>query len=293
MRAGPKLIELIKEHKVSLADIHTGGSDSDEIIILKRPKRGFWDGGGKPIPYEDNVTTRRYRQELQAINEWLAKADIRFDATAYDESVNAQARRLYRYFSNASFESGGRLYRGFWQTLPKQVRLRGITIEGEPVIGLDYAQLNPSLAYHVAKAEPPAADAYKLPGLEAYREGVKKLFNAMLFSRVERFPKGTKALFPTKVKCKDVTAAILKLHQRLKGVLASQDAGHRLMFLESEIMMGVLRRCRKRNIVALPVYDCVVVKASAERSVRTIMRQEFKAVTGFEPVVRDDRPRSG
>jgi hypothetical protein len=63
------------------------------------------------------------------------------------------------------------------------------------------------------------------------------------------------------------------------------------MFLESEIMMGVLRRCRKRNIVALPVYDCVVVKASVERSVRTIMRQEFKAVTGFDPVVRVDRPR--
>ena len=87
MRPGAKLIELIEEHKVTLGDLQSS-SDTEEIIILKRPKRGFWDGGGKPIPYKDNASTRRYREELRDINDWLAKADIRFDASTYEKPVD-------------------------------------------------------------------------------------------------------------------------------------------------------------------------------------------------------------
>ena len=72
----------------------------------------------------------------------------------------------------------------------------------------------------------------------------------------------------------------------LRGVLSSPETGHHLQFLESEIMMRVLRQCQKRNIVALPVFDCVVVKASAEGVVREIMRREFKAVAGLEVIVK-------
>ena len=90
------------------------------------------------------------------------------------------------------FDSGGRLFGAFWENLPKDVRLRGINIEGEHVIGLDYSQLNPLLAYSLAKAQPPSGDAYTPPGLEDCRDGVKKVFNAMLFDHKPRnkFPRG-------------------------------------------------------------------------------------------------------
>ena len=65
-------------------------------------------------------------------------------------------------------------------------------------------------------------------------------------------------------------------------------------------MMRVLRCCHERNIVALPVFDCVVFKASAEAAVREIMQREFKAVAGLSiPVKRelsepvDDNERTG
>jgi hypothetical protein len=167
------------------------------------------------------------------------------------------------------------------------VRLQGIRIDGEPVVGLDYSQLNPLLAYHVAEADPPAEDAYTLPGLEQHRDGVKKVFNAMLFKNpVVKFPKGARALFPRKVKCEAVTEVILMRHPMLKGVLSYPETGHQLQFLESEIMLGVLRSCQGRNIVALPVFDCVVVKASAEGVVREIMLREFKAVAGLDVTVK-------
>ncbi len=150
----------------------------------------------------------------------------------------------------------------------------------------------PLLTYYIAEAEP-SGDAYTLPGLEKYREGVKRVFNAMLFkSPVKQFPKGARKLFPRPVKCEEVTAAILERHPKLKGVLSSYEIGHQFQFIESEIMMGVLRKCLESNIVALPVFDCAVVKSSAEEAVSQIMRQEFKAVTGLSVTIKRELPRS-
>ena len=284
IKAGPKLIALIEEHKVALGDF--SGHYDEEVIILSRPRRDYWDEGER-IDYKDTATTHRFRQELRAINEWLGHADITFDAAACDHPVDVQARQLRRQFTLGRFDRGGRLFGGFWINLPKPVRLQAIRIDGEEVAGLDYSALNPRLAYYLAEADPPPGDAYTLPGLEQSRDGVKKVFNAMLFKHpVTQFPKGVRALFPRKVKCGDVTDAILQRHPTLKGVLSSEESGHQLQFIESEIMMGVLRKCLERNIVALPIFDCVIVKSSAEETVKEIMKGEFKAATGLNNEVK-------
>ena len=284
VRAGPKLVALIEEHKVTLEDF--SGHYDQEVIILSRPKRGYGDEGAH-IDYEDNATTHRFRKELRAINEWLDKADITFDAAAFDKPVDVQARQLRRQFTLGRFDRGGRLFGGFWISLPKSVRLQGIRFEGEAAAGLDYSALNPVLAYHVADAEPPPGDPYTLPGLEQSRDGVKRVFNAMLFKHpITQFPKGARVLFPRKVKCGEVRDAILARHPMLKGVLSSEETGHQLQFLESEIMTAVLQKCQKLNIVALPIFDCVVVKASAEKTVTEIMKGEFEATTGLNISVK-------
>jgi hypothetical protein len=229
---------------------------------------------------------------LRVINEWLDKAHITFDAAAFDKPVNVQVRQLRRQFTLGRFDRGGRLFGGFWISLPKAVRLQGIRIEGEEVAGLDYSALNPVLAYQVAEAEPPPGDPYTLPGREHSRDGVKRVFNAMLFKHpVAQFPQGAKKLFPRKVKCGEVTDAILARHPLLKGVLSSEETGHQLQFLESEIMMAVLQKCQNLNIVALPIFDCVVVKASAEETVKEIMKGEFKAATGLDIDVKRESPQ--
>jgi hypothetical protein len=289
VRAGPKLVALIEEHGVTLEDL--SGHYDQEVIVLSRPKRGYGDDGAR-IDYEDNATTHRFRKELRAINEWLDQADITFDAASFDKAVNVQVRQLRRKFTLGRFDRGGRLFGGFWINLPKAVRLKGIRIEGEEVVGLDYSALNPVLAYHAAEAEPPPGDPYTLPGLEQSRDGVKRVFNAMLFKHpVTQFPQGARKLFPRKVKCGDVTDAILARHPMLKGVLASEETGHELQFLESEIMMGVLRKCQQLSFVALPIFDCVVVKASAEKTVTEIMKERFKLATGLDVEVKRESPQ--
>jgi hypothetical protein len=280
VRSGPKIVTLIEQHGVTFDDLDVG--QGGEVIILKAPKRDR-DGQGARIDYRDTPVSRQFREELQALNAWLEKADIRFNPGNYTRPVDVRARRLFRYFDNGSFESGGRLYRGFWQNLPSEVRHSGITIDGERVVEMDYAQLNPMLAYSEVKGSPPQGDSYVLPGFEGHRDGVKKVFNAMLFDRGPRakFPKGgVNAMFPRGTKVSEIIRLIHQKHPMLGSVL-SAGRGHRLMFLESQIMMCVLQHLREVGVVALPVFDAVIVKASTAVAVEAVMRGQFQRFTGL------------
>ena len=261
------------------------------MIILKNCKTDHWDTATIE-PYDDTEITDRFRSELQQINAWLERADITFDSVAanYDRPVDTHARRMYRYFAG-DFKSGGRLFRGFWENLPKQARLQGLRIEGEPVVELDYAQLNPMLAYAKVRCSPPPGDAYALPALEGHRDGVKKVFNALLFDTEprERFPKGVNVLFPRKAKVSDVIQAIYEKHPQLRPVLGT-GAGFGLMFLESEIMMRVLEGLQERDVVGLPVFDAVIVKASKAVTAMAVMKAAFKRQTGMDIGVKLEDP---
>ena len=280
IRAGAKLVEVIKKHQITFDDL--GVSAAEEVIILKRAKRDYWDQGGQ-IEYKDTPTTERLRAEVHELNAWLKDADITFEPFAHIRPVDVRVRRLFRYFAKANFKSGGRLFRGFWQTLPKRARLLGLSIEGEGVVELDYSQLNPILAYAKVGCSPPYCDAYTLPGLEQYRGGVKRVFNALLFDEGPRksFPKRENVRFPKKVKIGDVIGAIREKHPMLGSVL-STGAGFHLMYRESEIMMRVLEKLRHQNIVGLPIFDGVIVKASKAEIAKAVMKEQFNKATGLE-----------
>ena len=59
IKAAPKLVALIEQHKVRLEDFD--GHYDGEIIILSRCKRGYGDEGER-IDYKDNATTHRFRK---------------------------------------------------------------------------------------------------------------------------------------------------------------------------------------------------------------------------------------
>jgi hypothetical protein len=151
---------------------------------------------------------------MQRINRWLAEADIVFEGMvgSRDRVVNNTDRLLRRYFNNGSFEEGGRLFGGFWMQMKKRDRYEGIRIDGDEVISLDYGQMTPRLLYGHAGVTPPTEDAYTLPGLEFHRDGVKKVFNAMLYANkpLGRMPQGTRELFQRRVIVKEVVNLIIE-----------------------------------------------------------------------------------
>ena len=54
------------------------------------------------------------------------------------------------------------------------------------------------------------------------------------------------------------------------------------MYLESEIMMRVLEKLRHQNIVGLPIFDGVIVKASKAEIAKAVMKEQFNKATGLE-----------
>lgn len=74
-------------------------------------------------------------------------------------------------------------------------------------------------------------------------------------------------------------------HPKIGSVLGT-GAGFGLMYLESEVMMCVLERLRAKEVVGLPVFDAVLVKASMADAARTVMKEEFEHQTGLEIQVR-------
>jgi hypothetical protein len=70
------------------------------------------------------------------------------------------------------------------------------------------------------------------------------------------------------------------------GSVLSKGAGFHLMYLESEIMMHVLEKLRHQNIVGLPVFDGVIVKASKVEIAKRVMKEQFNKTTGLEIQVR-------
>ena len=289
LHAGPRLLSRIAERGIDLGDL--GTSPDQEVIRLRREKADFWDDGGL-VEYEDTDQTRQYRAEVMEINDWLEVADIQFDLDAVPNAsgeVDDMDRRLYRYFTRGSFESGGRLFGGFWQSMPKWQRRKGLLIDGEEVATLDFGQMAPRILYGMEGIRITIPDAYLLPRLERCRAGVKKLMNAMLFAEkpLSRFPKETRKLFPARVSLAQVIERLEEAHAPIRHRFFT-GIGHQAQFVESEILVDVLLELKRQGIVGLPVHDAVIVPRSVIHPVTTIMLDVFKQHTGMDGLVSEE-----
>ena len=285
IHAGKRLITRVLEAGLELEGFSV--SPGQEVIQLKRVKKGGWDGGGLE-EYEDTPETILFREQVQTINAWLELAEIDFDEAYCSEGkpVDTLDRRLRRVFTQERFDSGGRLFGGFWQPLGKKMRLKGVVINGEDVVELDYGQMNPRILYGLCGAQPPEGDAYAIPGFHHHRSGVKKIMNAMLFAtqRLSRMPKGVGKVFKKRQGVEEVMTAIEATHPAIKGCFFS-GIGHEAQFIESQVLVDVLLNLRELGIHALPVHDSVIVGRSNQDKVREVMLSCFLKGTGVPGVV--------
>lgn len=287
IRPSQGLIANVREFGIELDGI--GRCKTEEVIILKTGKEDYWDKGAY-LSYNDTGSTYRYRGEMRVINSWLTDADIVFDDTALVQSrpIDTGNLTLRRYFSQGSFESGGRLFGGFWQGLREKERLEGLIINGEPVVGLDYGQMAPRILYGIAKAQPPEGDLYDIPGLttsngRSYRDGVKKVINALMFSDglLKRKPMGTKSMLPSDLSMQEIIDLILQAHPAIAHLLGT-EVGHKAQFIESQVMVKVLLRLKEQSIVALPIHDGLVVPDDDETKAKAVMEDMFKDEVGVD-----------
>lgn len=260
-----------------------GVDELQEVLILKRRKD---DGSknAKSLPYEDTPQTERYRADLRSINSWIAQADLQLVSDGV--TTAPYVRRLRRVFNNGSFSEGGRLFGGFWIAMSKVDRQQ-IRLDGKPMITLDYSQMGPRILYGLVGQPFDDGDAYSLPGMETYRDGVKRMFGAMMFSKkpMRQFPDGLEEFVGSGITAKRVSDAILAKHTLIKHLFYS-GLGLTCMFKESEILMEVLLRLRALQIVALPIHDAIMIREDMEEVATTVMLKVFRTMTGIDGLVK-------
>ncbi|MGD9803444.1 MAG: hypothetical protein AB7E81_17715 [Hyphomicrobiaceae bacterium] len=319
----PWFAQKVGEFGVQLADF--GRHQDEEVISLtcnaKRYSGWADDRIGtlyrEPIDYNDTPTTTKYRAELRTLNEFLKKAEIDFLDDGLEPRVDPFDRRMRRRFiilpdQQVRFNQGGRLFGGFWQQL-KRERRSHIRINAEPVVVLDYGSMFTRLAYAVIGKEPPDGDLYAIPGYEGYRSGIKLAMNALLFDKSPRRSKWPKeigigvgddedakmdrrgsaaqyeARLPTGSTVKKVRDATLSVHPHLSKAWGRQ-LGYQLMFLESEIMVEVLRQLANRRIPALGLHDGLLVSSSKATEAAGVMREVGREKSGLLLPVTQNEP---
>jgi hypothetical protein len=243
--------------------------------------------------------------EMHAINTAIKKAPIECDGSATvhiaerpskptASLVTLHHRTLRRTF-NGSWEHGGRLFGGFWQTMPRVDRFRHIRIGGEPVALVDYHQLFLRLAYAEANATPQPGDLYQVAAEEAsradwkrLRDARKKLVNALFFRKtpLKQWPGATleeivemRSAFAAGTKPRDAINAIKEKHAAIARWF---ERGHGFRFLrtESDLITAVTLALFGQGIVALSIHDAVSVPERHAVAAKAVMEREAKRMTG-------------
>jgi hypothetical protein len=100
-----------------------------------------------------------------------------------------------------------------------------------------------------------------------------------VMSPLKRFPKGTRKYFPGDVRVQDVTEAIMETHPAIAHLFHT-GVGHHCQYLESCILVEVLRILNGFAITALPIHDAIIVPASAVEKAKRVMLHTFEVKTG-------------
>jgi hypothetical protein len=166
---------------------------------------------------------------------------------------------------------------------------QGIVIDGMKTVTLDYGQMIARVLYGQAGTPFDLDDAYRVPGLEGFRPGVKKVFSAMLYADhpLTRMPQGCRDLFPPKLSYADVADKIRQFHHPVSEFLYA-GVGPRLTYQESKVLIVVLTKLIEQGITALPIHDAVIVAEEHQDLTIQVMLEVFREVTGIDGLVSPD-----
>jgi len=283
---GEGLVALMDRFNIKPSEIRC--KPQRECIVLKSTKNGYWDDS-VPVEYQDTDTIHVYRNQVHMINEWIGSGEITYHPIEGRTGlrVDLSDRYLRRIFTRERFDSGGRLFGGFWQNLEKRCR-KGLMIDGEPAWEIDYRQVAPRILYSIAGVKPEQNDLYAMPQFAGhscernYREGFKRLLNALLFvdGSIKKKPKGTARTLPPKISVHELVDMLRDNHPDISSYFGT-GIGHHLQFLESQILIDVIMRLMDRGIVALPLHDAILIPKSRVSEAIAIMRITFLSHTGL------------
>lgn len=299
IRATPSLIDLFEAHGIDRPSVRRV---TERGVIHIREK----DADAGPEPAEVVLS----RAVIERINARLDAANIALPLEAWDRirwqrDNEGEERDAYRAYAGdetakvlrrsfvRSWDRGGRIYGGWWMHLPKAERLK-LTIDGEAVVELDYAQLHPTLLF-LRAGQPLDFDPYAIPGLdrEEVRDLGKRTFQRLINRKAERqggeirmrAAAGDADLLPPGV----AFQAYLQLFKLRLAPIAQwfgTGVGVQLQREDSDLAVDILDRMDRAGAITLPIHDSFIVQAEHGALLEETMRETFYERFGAYPGIK-------
>lgn len=302
---------------------------SEELVQLfsQKPKPVFdWNKGGliharkgDRINFEPTAETRVWTANLKAINAFYRQQNIAVGLSAADSAVwladrNADPERtgapyrlpemfqtdIYRVFNNGekanpSFDQGGRLFGGWWMSVPSELR-EAITINGQKTVELDYSECHPRMLYHLAGFDG-HGKLYALPEIavleaatgvapDTYRPCVKWLTQVLINGkgRPSAAEKPDNVIIPPGHTIEELVGFIESRHQPIANAFKT-GAGMWLMKTESDIALEIVTSAMAEGWAVLSVHDSFISTVDRIDRLKTMMIDVYGQKFGKEPII--------
>ena len=203
-------------------------------------------------------------------------------------------------------DRGGRLYGGWWQTIPKDDR-RFITINGRPTVEVDFSEIHPTMLYLLDGQSAPEriydlgltreGDPPYNPQVEPHksrRKIIKTFVNALINDERHQTHKLSKSRAKKLgLSHEELKELVLQKHPVIAKALGS-DIGVYLQYLDSEIAVRVLVQLMEQGITALPIHDSFCVQEEFVPELEAAMQHAYTAVMNAQTRLKDpELPQDG
>ena len=301
IRANTKLIKHFKSSAITTAMITM--NKNEETIILKKSKEASLNPKKKDLVYYiDTDETNKMRGNLERINAlldrtWidieisdkeLIKLNQAMDRETDKNPIDFTRRKLRRIFNNSSFEQGGRFYHGWWQEISSSYR-KYITISGKLTEEEDFSGIHIRMLYSFEGIEIGSEDTYTIEGYGSeYREEVKKALNTIINAKTRDeaiYSIRNKLTLPKNKTAENLFNQLELKHPKIAKYFAT-GKGIELQYQDSQIAEKVMIRLARDNIVALPVHDSFIVRASHLIDLKEEMNKAYKEVITTKAVIK-------
>ena len=266
------------------------------------------------IPTPDSPEVRQMARNLHSYNDVLTKHCVSFNLPdskilkiAKDMAGREDTRKMSlidfsrtqvrRIFSRGSMSIGGRLYGGWWQSIPSVYRSH-IMIDGHMTCEVDFSSISLRIIY-ASKDQyvDSVADLYDI-GLSGWsgeddprRKPIKVYINAMMNDESGNYRLPKTALDSIGLTHGELKAKVLDRHSKIADKLV-EGVGLSTQLIDSQIAERVVLSMLADDILVLPIHDSFIVRRGMEQALKTTMQRVFEQATGTSSKVATDHTRT-